>query len=68
MHAMPMITEAALKTMVRGDITNPPSLARHPGGAATLSNIAQQHRSILAHPGQQLYPANGSRFDFSDWH
>jgi hypothetical protein len=33
-----------------------------------LSNIAQQHRSILAHPGQQLYPANGSRFDFNDWH
>jgi hypothetical protein len=60
-----MMTEAALKTMVRSDIPNPPSRTVQAVRPLCMSNIAQQRRYIVAHPGQHFYTANGSRFNFS---
>jgi hypothetical protein len=63
MHAMPMIIEAEATLLVL-----PRSRTIQEVRPFCTSNIAQQYRSILAHPGQQLYPPNGSCFNFSDRH
>jgi hypothetical protein len=63
MHAMPTITEAEATLLAL-----PRSRTIQEVRPFCTSNIAQQYRSILAHPGQQLYPPNGSCFNFSDRH
>jgi hypothetical protein len=46
MDAIPMIAEAAIKTMVRNDMNNPPSRMVEGVRPLCTSNIAYQHRLV----------------------